>query len=83
MASPVTQIIYLTVSPDQDLADLRSEAGKRWSEALDLLGGHGGFRRLYWGRSPEDTSKVQLHVGQSTFHFISSHPILSHSARNV
>ncbi|OCT44139.1 hypothetical protein CLCR_00698 [Cladophialophora carrionii] len=62
MSSPVTQIIYLTVNPDRDLTNPRCEAGRRWSEALDLLEGHGGFRRLYWGRSPEDRSKVQLHV---------------------
>ena len=64
MSSPVTQIIYLTLRPEIDLTDLESDAGKRWSEALDLLEAHDGFRRLYWGRSPEDRSKVQLHVGE-------------------
>ena len=64
MSSPVTQIIYLTISADKDLSSVASEPGKIWSKALDLLEGHGGFRRLYWGRSPEDMSKVQLHVGK-------------------
>ena len=64
MSSSVTQIIYLKIKPDIDLTDSKSEPGKRWSEALDLLEGHGGFRRLYWGRSPEDMSQVQLHVGK-------------------
>lgn len=65
MSTPATQIIYLTVDPDKDLKDTTTEAGKSWSRALDLLQQHIGFQRLYWGRSPEDKSKVQLHVGKS------------------
>jgi hypothetical protein len=63
MSNPVTQIIYLTITADKDLTNSGTEAGKQWSEALRLLENHGGFRRLYWGRSPEDMAKVQLHVG--------------------
>ena len=65
MSSPVTQIIYLTIPAEKSLKDFQSETGKVWSEALDLVQEHGGFRRLYWGRSPEDVSKVQLHVSKS------------------
>jgi hypothetical protein len=64
MVSPVTQIIYLTVSSDKNLSDSATPEGRRWSDALDVLESHGGFRRSYWGRSPEDQSKVQLHVGK-------------------
>ncbi|KAH8681601.1 hypothetical protein BX600DRAFT_544134 [Xylariales sp. PMI_506] len=62
MAIAATQIHYFTISPEKDLTDANSEAGKTWAKALDLLEEHEGFRRLYWGRSPEDRSKVQLHV---------------------
>ncbi|RVX72574.1 hypothetical protein B0A52_03970 [Exophiala mesophila] len=62
MSTPATQIIYLTVDPDKDLKDTTTESGKSWSRALDLLQQHIGFQTLYWGRSPEDRSKVQLHV---------------------
>jgi len=66
MSAPaVTQIIYLTVDPDKNLTDAKSEAGRTWTEALRVIENHVGFRRLYWGRSPEDTSEVQLHVGES------------------
>ncbi|ORY66111.1 uncharacterized protein BCR38DRAFT_522962 [Pseudomassariella vexata] len=62
MAAPVTQIIYLQIGIDKDLTDAKSDAGKTWREALDILQSHEGFQRLYWGRSPEDMTKVQLHV---------------------
>ncbi|KAI1857705.1 hypothetical protein JX265_011120 [Neoarthrinium moseri] len=66
MASPVTQIHYLTIDTSKDLTDTDSEAGKAWTRALDLLEHFSGFRRLYWGRSPEDETKVQLHVVRDT-----------------
>lgn len=66
MTPPVTQIHYLTVGEDKDLSDKGSEGGKPWSRALDLLENSAGFRRVYWGRSPEDETKVQLHVGKRT-----------------
>lgn len=64
MATAATQIIYLTIDPSIDLTNPQTKGGRAWSEALDLLESHVGFRRLYWGRSPEDMSKVQLHVGK-------------------
>jgi hypothetical protein len=64
MASSVTQIIYLTISPDKNLTDTGSESGTIWSTVLDMLEAHVGFQRLYWGRSPEDKAKVKLHVGR-------------------
>lgn len=65
MAPAVTQINYLTISKTTEIDSPESDAGKLWGRALDLLEQHEGFRRLYWGRSPEDWSKVQLHVGKS------------------
>jgi hypothetical protein len=56
----VTQIHYLSISQETNLTD----SGSEWSKALDLLEEHGGFRRMYWGRSPEDETKVQLHIGE-------------------
>lgn len=67
MSDPATQIIYLDINAEHDLKDPTSEAGKAWSRILDLLEQHVGFRRLYWGRSPEEPSKVQLHVGESLY----------------
>ena len=64
MSEPVTQIIYLTINSAKDLTDPGSPAGGSWSDALDLLEQHNGFRRLYWGRSPEEMKKVQLHIGK-------------------
>lgn len=64
MSKPATQINYLTISKDKELGDSTSDAGKLWVEALDLLEQYDGFRRLYWGRSPEDWTKVQLHIGK-------------------
>ncbi|KAF7520291.1 hypothetical protein G7054_g12813 [Neopestalotiopsis clavispora] len=66
MDSTVTQIHYLTIPEDKHLADVKSDAGRIWSKALDVLEAQPGFRRLYWGRSPEDETKVQLHVVRDT-----------------
>lgn len=63
MSIPATQITYLTISKDTLIEDIEEEVGKQWNTALDLLEQYEGFRRLYWGRSPEDWTKVQLHVG--------------------
>ncbi len=63
-ATAVTQIIYLSIDPSKDLTKPNSEAGRTWADALNVVERHVGFRRLYWGRSPEDMSKVQLHVGE-------------------
>lgn len=65
MSSAPTQIHYLTISAEKDLTNSNIGDGKTWSNALDLVEQHVGFRRLYWGRSPEDMSKVQLHIGKS------------------
>jgi hypothetical protein len=65
MDSTVTQIHYLTIDKDKDLTDPSSKVSKIWNAALDILEQYEGFRRLYWGRSPEDETKVQLHVGES------------------
>jgi hypothetical protein len=62
-SSPVTQINYLVIDKDTTIEDADSGAGRLWVEALDLLEHYDGFQRLYWGRSPEDATKVQLHVG--------------------
>ena len=67
MAIPATQINYLTISKDTSIEDPQSDAGRQWEAALDLLEAYQGFRRLYWGRSPENWSKVQLHVGKPFF----------------
>jgi hypothetical protein len=64
MESTVTQIHYLTIGTDEHLADPNSEAGQIWTKVLDLLETRPGFRRLYWGRSPEDETKIQLHIGE-------------------
>lgn len=64
MSTPVTQINYLTISKDTPIEDPETEVGRQWDAALDMLETHDGFRRLYWGRSPEDWSKVQLHIGE-------------------
>lgn len=66
MSIPTTQINYLTISKETPIEDPESDAGRQWEAALDLLEGYQGFRRLYWGRSPENWSKVQLHVGESS-----------------
>lgn len=63
---PATQINYLEISQDVKLEDQNTDPGRLWKKALDILEVYDGFRRLYWGRSPEDWSKVQLHVGEST-----------------
>ncbi|KIX03344.1 uncharacterized protein Z518_06896 [Rhinocladiella mackenziei CBS 650.93] len=64
MITSVTQIIYLTIPADKDLTDSKLNAGNAWSQALDVIEQHVGFRRLYWGRSAEDMSQVQLHVAR-------------------
>ncbi|CAH0025713.1 unnamed protein product [Clonostachys rhizophaga] len=61
-AIPATQINYLEISQDVKIEDQNTDPGRLWKKALDLLEAYDGFRRLYWGRSPEDWSKVQLHV---------------------
>ncbi|KAM0814666.1 putative ABM domain-containing protein [Seiridium cardinale] len=66
MEPAVTQIHYLTISTEKHLTDLHSEHGKSWAKALYVLESYPGFRRLYWGRSPEDETKVQLHVVRDT-----------------
>lgn len=63
---PATQINYLKIRQDVKLEDQNTDPGRLWKKALDILEVYDGFRRLYWGRSPEDWSKVQLHVGEST-----------------
>jgi hypothetical protein len=70
MDSTVTQIHYVTIPEDKHLTDVKSDAGQIWSKALDELEAQPGFRRLYWGRSPEDETKVQLHVGEFTVTFL-------------
>lgn len=62
--NPVTQIFYFTIGKDQDLTK-DSDASRTWSRAIDTLEQHPGFQRCYWGRSPENPEKVQLHIGKS------------------
>jgi hypothetical protein len=60
---PVTQILYLEISPDHTLGDEKSDAGKKWASALDYLENNPGFRRASWGRRLEEPAKVQVHTG--------------------
>lgn len=62
--SPATMIVYLKVSTEKNLNDLNSDAGRKWAQAIDILERQPGFRRAYWGRSPEAPESVQLHIGE-------------------
>lgn len=64
LPSAITQIVYLTVPADTTLEDDASEAGKSWSQALDVVEESIGYQKLYWGRSVEQPQKVQLHIGK-------------------
>lgn len=59
----VTQIIYLSISPDQQLDHSSTHAGGQWAKALDIVTECPGFKKLYWGRRLEEPEKVQLHIG--------------------
>lgn len=62
--TPYTQILYLNIPAEKELNDPTVAAGHSWSRALDVIEQQPGFLRLSWGRSPEDRTKVQLHVGK-------------------
>jgi hypothetical protein len=61
---PCTQINYLNISKDTIIENPKTAPGRLWTEAQDILQEYDGFIRSYWGRSPEDETKVQLHVGK-------------------
>lgn len=65
LESPATQILYLRIHIDKDLNDTSNEVGRLWAKAIDIAEAQPGFRRAYWGRSPEEPEKVQLHIGES------------------
>lgn len=62
----ITQIMYLDISPDQCLDQKTTDAGRRWSQALDAITPSPGLVKLYWGRRLEEPEKVQLHLGSPT-----------------
>lgn len=67
-ATPVTQILYLRISPDRDLKPgAGGDAGDLWAKALDVIETSDGFQRVYWGRSLERAEEVQVHVGTWEF----------------
>ena len=65
LESPATQILYLRIHIEKDLNDTSNEVGRLWAKAIDIAEAQPGFRRAYWGRSPEEPEKVQLHIGES------------------
>ena len=73
LPSSITQIVYFTISPDIDLNDANSQAGKAWSLALDVLENSSGYQYLFWGRSVEQPAKVQLHIIRSSLSQHQSH----------
>ncbi|PSR84439.1 hypothetical protein BD289DRAFT_434155 [Coniella lustricola] len=58
----ITQIMYMAISPDRQLSDANSQAGRKWSAALDLVQSCAGLIKLYWGRRLEEPEKIQLHL---------------------
>lgn len=73
LPSAITQILYFTIPPSNDLKDASSEAGKKWLQALNEIEGSAGYERLFWGRSVEQPEKVQLHVVRSSIEEHKSH----------
>lgn len=66
----ITQIIYLDLSTEKSLENEKTEAGSRWSEALEFIAAFPGLEKLYWGHMLEEPEKVQLHLGKlSSLHF--------------
>lgn len=59
----ITQIIYLNIAPSQRLEQKQTDAGSKWSKALDSVTAFPGLVRIYWGRRLEEPEKVQLHLG--------------------
>ncbi|KAF3759981.1 hypothetical protein M406DRAFT_335193 [Cryphonectria parasitica EP155] len=58
----LTQIIYLSISTEHQISDVKTPAGRQWSRALDLVQSCEGLDKLYWGRRYEEPEKLQLHI---------------------
>jgi len=59
MASPATEVAYISLKPDLDLGGSTTEA-KTWQEALSTIAAQKGYQRLYWGRQLEDPDVLLL-----------------------
>ena len=58
LPSAVVQIAYLTIASPNEL---QKDA---WSKGLSTIENSTGYKSLYWGRSVEQPTKVQLHIGK-------------------
>jgi len=59
MASPATEVAYISLKPGLDLEGATSQA-ETWQEALSTIGAQKGYQRLYWGRQIEDPDVLLL-----------------------
>lgn len=64
MASPATEIAYISLKPSLDLEGNTTEA-EIWQQALSTISEQKGYQRLYWGRQLEDPDVLLLVIGKS------------------
>jgi hypothetical protein len=66
MASPASEVAYLSLKPGIDLEGSTAEADI-WQEALSTIRAQKGCQRLYWGRQLEDENVLLLVIGKAIF----------------
>lgn len=64
LPSSVVQILYLSLSSEDNLKDENTAFGKAWHEALQEIILSEGCHGLRWGRLVEEPQKAQVHVSE-------------------
>jgi hypothetical protein len=63
MASPVSEIAYLTLKPGLDIEGSTPEA-KIWQESVSVVAAQDGYQGSYYGRQLEDSNVLMFIISK-------------------
>ena len=72
MATPVTEIAYITLKPNTDISG-SSDAAKAWKEGLSVIAKQEGYQGSSYGRAIESPDLLMWFIGTVPFHSASWH----------
>jgi hypothetical protein len=63
MASPVTEICYLTLKPGADVHAPGSAAAQAWNDIVTTLSQQDGYQSSHWGTQIENPNVLIMMIG--------------------
>jgi hypothetical protein len=63
MASPVTEICYLTLKPGADVNSPGSIAAQRWNDIVTTVSLQEGYQSSHWGTQIENPNVLMMMIG--------------------